>query len=124
MIMKGIKDQESYELALAEISNLMDSDPQPGTPDADRLELLILLVQDYETKNFPIEIPDPIEAIRFRMEQQNLSQRDLVPYIGSRSKVSEVLSGKRPLSLSMIRALHTKLGIPAKVILQEQDLTK
>lgn len=122
MITKVIKDQESYELALAEISNLMDSDPQPSTPDADRLELLTLLVQDYETKNFPIRIPNPIEAIRFRMEQQNLSQRDLVPYIGSRSKVSEVLSGKRPLSLSMIRALHTKLSIPAKVLLQERDL--
>lgn len=124
MVTKVIKDQEGYESALAEISNFMDSDPLPGTPEADRLELLTLLIKDYETKNFPARLPNPIEAIRFRMEQQNLSQRDLVPYIGSRSKVSEVLSGKRPLSLSMIRALHTKLGIPAKVLLQEYDPTE
>lgn len=121
MDMKVLKDQESYQAALTEISDLMDLDPTPGTPEADRLELLALLVEDYEAKNFPVRVPNPIEAIRFRMEQQNLSQRDLVPFIGSRSKVSEVLSGKRPLSLPMIRALHTGLGIPAKALLQEHD---
>jgi len=79
------------------------------------------LVKDYESKRFSSSLPDPIEAIKFRMDQQNLAQRDLVPYIGSRSKVSEVLSGKRPLTLSMMRALHANLGIPAKVLLQERD---
>jgi HTH-type transcriptional regulator/antitoxin HigA len=87
------------------------------------LELLTILVQDYESKRFGERVPDPIEAIKFRMEQQNLSQRDLVPFIGSRSKVSEVLSGKHPLTLSMIRALHAGLKIPAKVLLQERSPT-
>jgi HTH-type transcriptional regulator/antitoxin HigA len=121
MVTKVIKDQKSYESALAEINNLMDS--EPGTPEADRLELLTLLIEDYEKKTYPERIPNPIDAIRFRMEQQNLTQRDLMPYIGSRSKVSEVLSGRRPLSLSMIRALHTGLGIPAKALLLEHDST-
>lgn len=121
MVMKVIKDQKNYESALAEIGNLMDS--EPGTPEADRLELLTLLVEDYEKKTYPERIPNSIDAIRFRMEQQNLTQRDLVPYIGSRSKVSEVLSGRRPLSLSIIKALHTGLGIPAKALLTEYDPT-
>ena len=90
-------------------------------PEAEKLELLIFLVQDYESKLFKKELPDPIEAIRFRMEQQGLSQKDMTPYLGSRSKVSEVLARKRPLTLSMIRALHMGLGIPAEVLLQEGD---
>ena len=118
---KIIKSKKDYEAALLELELLMEGDPELGTPEADELELLVLLVQDYEAKAFPFEAPDPIEAIRFRMEQQNLRQRDLAPYIGSRSKVSEVLSRKRPLTLSMIRALHHGLGIPAQVLLQEQD---
>lgn len=121
MITKVIKDKINYESALTEISNLMDLEPKQGTPEADRLELLILLVEDYEKKSFPQRLPNPIEAIRFRMEQQNLSQRDLMPYLGSRSKVSEVLSGRRPLSLPMIKALHKGLGIPAKALLKEHD---
>lgn len=120
-MIKVIKDEAGYQSALAEINALMDLDPDVGTSEADRLELLTLLVEDYESRTFPTRIPDPIEAIRFRMEQQNLMQRDLVPFIGSRSRVSEVLSGKRPLTLSMIRALHHGLGIPAKVLLQEHD---
>lgn len=123
-MIKVIKDQESYESALIEIEKLIDLDPQPGTPEIDRLELLALLVEAYEAKSFPATVPTPIEAIRFRMEQQNLSQRDLVPYIGSRSKVSEILSGKRPLSLSMIRALHKGLGIPAKALLGDNDASE
>lgn len=116
-----IKTESDYPAALAEIERLLDLDPDAGSPEAEKLELLTLLVQDYESKNFPITAPDPIHAIRFRMEQQGLSPRDLVPYIGSRSKVSEVLSGKRPLTLSMIRALHSGLGIPAKILLQDRD---
>ncbi len=120
-MLRIIKTESNYKNALAEIDNLLEKDPDTGTPDADRLELLTLLVQDYESQKFRVPLPDPIDAILFRMEQQSLSQKDLVPYIGSRSKVSEILSRKRPLSLSMIRALHAGLGIPARVLLYEQD---
>ncbi len=117
---KVIKTDADYSAALATIERLMDQDPEPGTAEANNLELFALLVQDYESKRFPTSIPDPLTAIRFRMEQQNLSPRDLVPYIGSRSKVSEVLSGKRPLTLTMIRAIHSGLGVPAKVLLRDR----
>src|ERR1700694_4409070 len=116
-MIKVIKSNKEHETALAEISSLFDRDPDPGTPEADRLELLTLLVENFESHSFPKRVPEPLEAIRFRMEQQNLKQRDLAPYIGSPSKVSEVLSGKRPLTLSMMRALHSHLGIPAAVLL-------
>ena len=118
---KVIKNARDYEVALAEIEKLIDLDPALDTQAGEKLELLALVVENYEAKEFPSTLPDPVEAIRFRMEQAGMNQRDLVPYIGSRSKVSEVLSGKRPLTLSMIRALHTGLGIPAKVLLQERD---
>src|SRR2546425_573319 len=117
-MIKVIKSEKEHETALAEISSLIDRDPDPGTPEADRLELLTLLVKNFESQAFPRRVPGPLEAIRFRMEQQNLKQRDLVPYIGSPSKVSEVLSGKRPLTLSMMRALHSHLEIPAAVLLR------
>ncbi|MBA3356155.1 MAG: ImmA/IrrE family metallo-endopeptidase [Pyrinomonadaceae bacterium] len=119
-MIKVIKNEKEYEDALAEISTLIDRDPDPGAPEADRLELLTLLVENYESQAFPKRVPDPLEAIRFRMEQQNLKQRDLVPYMGSPGKVSEVLSGRRPLTLSMMRALHSHLGIPASVLLRER----
>jgi len=112
-----IKTEEQYELALEQIAELMDA--APGTPDEVELELWGTLVELYEAKAHPIPLPDPIAAIRFRMEQQGLSRRDLTAFIGSQSKVSEVLSGKRPLSLSMMRRLHTGLGIPADVLMQE-----
>jgi HTH-type transcriptional regulator/antitoxin HigA len=118
---RPIRTEIEYETALATLEELMDLDPDDGTPEADQLELLTLLVQDYENKVCPIEVVGPIDAIQFRMEQMGLSQRDLVPYIGSRSKVSEVLSGKRPLTLPMIRALHEGLGVPLKALLQESD---
>lgn len=118
---KVIKDKESYKKVLTEISVLLDNDPVPGSTQAEHLELLTLLVQDYESKNFPLSAPNPIDAIKFRMQQKDLSQSDLAPLFGGRSKVSEVLSGKRPLSLSMIRALHSNLGIPAEILLQESD---
>jgi HTH-type transcriptional regulator/antitoxin HigA len=91
---------------------------KPGTAKGDELELLLLLVEKYEEQAFPIDLPDPIAALRFRMEQANLKPKDLVPYIGSKSKVSEVLSGQRPLSLTMIRKLVAGLGIPAEVALR------
>jgi HTH-type transcriptional regulator/antitoxin HigA len=100
---------------------LLDLDPVRGTPEHEKLELLTLLVEDYEARQYEFVPPNPIEAIKFRMEQQNLNPRDLIPYIGSRSKVSEVLSGKRPLTLSMIRSLSSSLGIPAGVLIQGQN---
>jgi HTH-type transcriptional regulator/antitoxin HigA len=118
---KVIKNREEYEEALRAIERYMDLDPDPGTAAGDELELLTLVVQDYESRHFPIAAPDPIDAIKFRMDQAHLSQRDLVPYIGSKSKVSEVLSKRRPLTLSMIRALHEGLGIPAKALLMKGE---
>lgn len=120
---KIIKTQDEYHEVLMRIDALMDKEPSVGTPLGDELELLALLVSKYEADKFPTSLPDPVEAIKFRMEQANLAQRDLVPLLGSRSKVSEILSGKRQLTLSMIRALHTQLGIPAKVLLQEKDVS-
>ncbi|MGI6414383.1 MAG: ImmA/IrrE family metallo-endopeptidase [Thermoguttaceae bacterium] len=117
MVAKVIKNDREYEAALERIEALMDA--ARDTPEGDELELLTTLVEVYEDKHFPINLPDPIEAIRFRMQQAGLKQQDLVPFIGSRSKVSEILAGKRPLSLKMIRALHQQLGIPAEVLLRE-----
>lgn len=114
---KVIKNEEEYEIALERINELMDA--EPGTDEFDELELLAMLVDTYENEAHPIDLPDPIEAILFRMDQAGLKQKDLVPHIGSRSKVSEVLSGKRTLSLAMMRNLHRELGIPAEVLLQE-----
>ena len=113
---KVIKTQAEYEAALARIDILMDS-AKKNTPQGDELELLVLLVHDYEDRAYPIPKPDALTAIRFRMEQQGLEPKDLVPYLGSRSRVSEVLSGRRSLSLKMIRSLVSGLRIPAEVLL-------
>ena len=112
---KVIKTESEYGAALARIEKLMDA--KRDTPQGDELELLSLLVHDYEENVFPIDKPDPLAAIRFRMEQQGLEPKDLVPLLGSRSRVSEVLSGRRNLSLKMIRNLVGRLGIPAEVLL-------
>jgi HTH-type transcriptional regulator/antitoxin HigA len=114
---KVIKTEAEYEAALARVADLMDA--QPGSPDEQDLELFALLVEQYEQAHFPIAPPDPVEAILFRMEQEGLTRKDLTVYIGSPSKVSEVLNHKRPLSLSMIRALHKGLGIPVDILVQE-----
>lgn len=119
MEIKVIKTQKEYLEALDDIKNLMSKNPDPNSSDGEKLELLVTLVEDYEAKMFPSNLPDPIDAILFRMEQQNLKPIDLVPYIGSKSKVSEVLSRRRPLSLNMIKALHEGLDIPAKVLLNQ-----
>lgn len=117
MNIKIIKTEPEYRQALARLSALMDA--EYGSPEGEELELLSFLLEKYEQEHFPIGLPDPIEAIKFRMDQQGLTRKDLEPYIGSQSKVSEVLNRKRPLSLAMIRALHSGLGIPAEVLLQE-----
>ena len=118
MTYKIIKTEEDYQAALSRIDELMDA--EPNTSQGDELELLVTLVELYEDKKYPIDMPDVVEAIKFRMEQSNLNQQALVHFIGSKSKVSEVLNKKRPLSLSMMRALHNGLGIPAEILLQEQ----
>ncbi|MBU4374764.1 MAG: hypothetical protein KJ714_10115 [Euryarchaeota archaeon] len=115
---KVIKSEAEYQEALAHLEALMDA--QPGTPEEEELELFAVLIEKYEQEHFPIGLPDPVEAIKFRMDQLGLTRKDLIPYIGSQSKVSEVLNGKRPLSLSMIRALQQGLEIPIEVLLQEQ----
>jgi HTH-type transcriptional regulator/antitoxin HigA len=114
---KIIKTEAEYEQALARLDVIFDA--EPNTPGGDEAELLTALIEMYEEKVYPMGLPSPLEAIKFRMEQSGMKAKDLVPYIGSASKVSEVLSGKRSLSLSMIRNL-VKLGIPAEVLLQEE----
>jgi len=114
---KVLKTEEEYERALSDLEKLFDA--PPGSPEADQLDLLLLLIKNYEDEHYPIEPPDPVDAIKFRMEQAGLKPKDLIPYIGSRSKVSEVLSGKRELTLKMIRALHHGLGIPLESLVRE-----
>lgn len=111
-----LKSRADHAAALRIVETLMVA--QPGSPEGQQLDLWVTLVDQYEREHDLIDAPDPIEAIRFRMEQQGLEDRDLVPLIGSRSKVSEVLSRKRPLSLRMIRAIHESLGIPAELLIR------
>ena len=114
-----IKDEAQYREYLHEIERIASRDPEPGTQDGERLQLLSVLVEAYESERVSFPLPDPIDAVLFRMEEQGLKQKDLVKYLGSKSRVSEVLSGKRNLSISMIRALSSGLGIPAHVLLSE-----
>jgi len=112
---RPIKTEEDLSLALGRINDLMDA--EEGTEEAVELEVLSQLVELYEDKHWPIGLPTPVAAIRFRMEQAQMTDRDLEPYIGSSDKVEAVLSGRQPLTLRMIRALHRNLGIPADVLL-------
>jgi HTH-type transcriptional regulator / antitoxin HigA len=114
---KLINNEADYKAVLARIEDIFSA--KPGTPEGDELDLLVTLVELYEEKVYRINLPDPISAIRFRMEQQGLKAKDLAPYIGSTSYASEVLSGKRHLSLTMIRNLVDGMGIPADILLQE-----
>jgi HTH-type transcriptional regulator/antitoxin HigA len=119
MNIRVIKSEDDYTAAMARLSALMSLDPQSGTNEENELELLALVIEAYERQMVPSPSPDPVEAILFRMDQMQLSAKDLVPYIGSISKVSEVLSHKRRLSLPMIRRLHKGLGIPAEVLIAD-----
>ena len=112
MEVRAIRDEETYKKTLRLVSDLIDKDPSPDSPEGEMLEVLGTLVQAYEERNWPIDSPDPIEAIKFRMEQTGLNIGDMVPYIGPRNRVYEVLNGKRPLTIVMIRRLLS-LGIPA-----------
>ncbi len=114
---RPIRSEEDYEAACARIRELMGA--QLNTPEGDELDVLADLVEHYEDKHYPIGMPTAVDAIEFRMEQAGLTRRDLIPLIGSRQKVSEILTGKRDVTISMARALHKHLGIPADVLLQE-----
>jgi len=117
MDIRPIRTEPDYEAALDEIASLMSDDPPLGTPEGDRLDVLTTLVQAYEAQHHPVPLPDPIEAIKFRMEQQGLTVADMKPHIGPPHRVYEVLARKRLLSLAMIRRLHRGLGIPAESLI-------
>jgi HTH-type transcriptional regulator/antitoxin HigA len=114
---RPIKTEKDYERALAVVERLMDA--EPDTPEGDTLDVLVTLIQAYEAKRWPIDPPDPIEAIRARMEQQRLRPKDLEPFLGTSGRVSEVLNRRRPLTLAMIRRLERGLGIPARILIRE-----
>ena len=116
MNLKIIKSEKEYEQALERLDYVFDA--PPDTPEGDEAELLVLLIEKYEDENYPIDAPDPIEAIKFRMEQLNLKNKDLAAVLGYRSRVSEILSKKRKLNLNMIRNLHEKLNIPYESLIQ------
>jgi len=120
MNIKPIKTEADYKAALDEVEHLFDS--ISNTPEGDRLEVLTTLIEAYEEKHYSIPAPDPIETILYYMESRGLSRGDLEPYIGSRARVSEVLNRKRPLTIYMIRKLHTGLGIPAEILIQPYPL--
>ncbi len=115
MNIQPIKNEEIYRDTLKEIEGLMTA--KMNTVEGDRLDVLVTLVEDYERKHYPIDFPDPIEAIKFMMEQRDLTVKDLVPMIGKTNRVYEVLNGKRSLTLPMIKRLHKDLGIPAESLL-------
>lgn len=117
MEIKPIKTEEEYQAALVEIDLLLEV--EEGSPEEERLELLSILVEAYEDRHYPIDPPDPIEAIEFHMEQNGLTRKDLETYIGPRQRVADVLNHKRSLSLKMIRKLHRGLGIPAEILIRE-----
>lgn len=118
MNIRVLKTEEAYREALVLAKSLVMKDPEQGTSEANQLELLTLVIEDFESKNFAFDVPDPVSAIEFRMEEQGLRQRDLIAVLGSRSRVSEVLARKRPLTLPMIRAISDGLGIPAHILVR------
>jgi HTH-type transcriptional regulator/antitoxin HigA len=110
-----IKNQRDYRRALKEIDGLMTA--KRNTPQGDRLDVLVTLVEAWERKHYPLDLPDPVEAIKYHMDQNGLAPRDLIPFVGSRNRVHEVLNRKRPLTLKMIWRLHRGLGIPAESLI-------
>lgn len=116
MKLKPIKSEQDYEAALERLALIFDA--LPGTEDSDELEILGMLIEKYEKEHFPMDLPDPIEAIKFRMEQMGYTQNDLAEIIGLKSRASEILNRKRKLSLDMIRILTKKLHIPSEVLIQ------
>lgn len=114
--LKPIRSEADYDIALGEVERLWGA--KAGTPEGDRLDVLATLIDVYEAEHHPMDPPDPVEAIKFRMEQQGLSRKDLEPLIGTRTRVAEVLNRRRSLSIGMIRRLHDRLGISAEVLIR------
>ncbi len=121
-MIRPIKTDKQHEQYLARAYELMQKDLQPNSKDSDELELLSILIETYEKKNYRIEAPNPIEAILFRLDQLGLSKSDLGKLLGSRSRASEILNGKRKLSIKMIRKLNQELDIPAKTLIQDYEV--
>lgn len=117
-MLKPIKNEQQYEQALERVYLLLQKNLSPDSRESDELEVLSILIKEYENEYYPVPSPNPLDAIRFRMEQMNMSESDLSEILGARSRKSEILSGKRKLSLSMIRKLQEKLHIPAEVLIQ------
>jgi HTH-type transcriptional regulator/antitoxin HigA len=124
MDIRPIRTDADYRAALREVSAFFDQEPEPGTPEGDRFDILLTLVEAYETKHFPVDLPDPVEAIKFRMEQGGLTPKDLEPMIGRMNRVYEILNRKRPLTLAMIRRLHEQLGIPAESLIKKDEAAR
>jgi HTH-type transcriptional regulator/antitoxin HigA len=118
MDIRPIHTKKDHQAALRELSAFFENEPKPGSPEGDRFEILLTLVEAYEAKHFPVDLPDPIEAIKFRMEQSGLTPKDLQPMIGRTNRVYEILNRKRPLTLKMIWSLHQELGIPAACLIR------
>lgn len=118
MEIRPIHTNADYQAALREVSAYFDHEPEPGTDEGDRFDVLVTLIEAYEAKHFPIDLPDPVEAIKFRMEQGGLTPKDLVPAIGRLNRVYEILARRRPLTLSMIWRLHENFGIPAESLIR------
>jgi len=118
-MLKPIRNKKEYKAVVDRIYELMQKDLKVNSKEYNELEVLSILVDDYESKRYPIDLPDPVEAIKFRLEQLGLDQSDLASIIGSKSRTSEILNRKRKLSLSMIRTLHEKLNIPASSLIAE-----
>ena len=116
MEIKPIRTKADYRAALKEIEGLMSA--EADTPEGERLDVLVTLVEAYESRHYRLDLPDPVEAIKFRMEQQGLTPKDMVPMIGRINRVYEVLNRKRPLTLAMIQRLHSELGIPAESLIK------
>ncbi|UXH77516.1 helix-turn-helix domain-containing protein [Roseateles amylovorans] len=124
MEIRPIRNHEDYQAALAAVAPFFEREPEVGSVEGDTFEVLLTLIDAYESKLYPITTPDPIEAIKFRMEQSGLTVHDLVPMIGAKNRVYEVLAGTRPLTLAMIRALHSGLGLAADVLIQPRTIRR
>lgn len=118
MNIRPIRNEQDYKAALKEVSLLFENSPEPNTPEGEQFEVMLTLIESYESKHFPVEFPDPVEAIKFRMEQSGLTVRDLTAAIGHPNRVYEVLNRKRNLTLPMIRRLHSLFGIPAECLIK------
>ncbi|MBK6665004.1 MAG: transcriptional regulator [Saprospiraceae bacterium] len=122
-MLRPIKSKEEHSIYLSRAYELMQLDLSPNSKESDELEVISILIEAYEKENFPIESPNPIEAILFRIEQLGMYSSELNKLLGSRSRTSEILNGKRKLSIGMIRKLHEKLGIPAQILIKDYELT-